>query len=139
MYSEFIFTFVFNVNFTNVEPLLNQLYELTHIARNLSSSAYPHADVFSALIDEEYRLLNNFYKNIGKFFQPTRPRTSRNPDLVSTSVVEESSGSQEGLIPETSTETPSNNHIDVILNDAHTNLSTKNPKACGSILEQSLN
>ena len=123
--------FAFNVNFTNVEPLLNQLYELTHIARNLSSSAYPHADVFSALIDEEYRLLNNFYKNIGKFFQPTRPRTSRNPDLVSTSVIEESSGSREGLIPETSSETPSNNHIDVILNDSHTNLSSLNPNHQG--------
>ena len=120
--------FAFNVNFTNVEPLLNQLYQLTIIARNLSISAYPHADVFSALIDEEYRLLNNFYKNICKFFQPTRPRNSRNPDLIPSSVVEQSSGSPEGLSPETSSKPPSHNHIDAILeNNTHQNLSSLNP------------
>ena len=69
--------FAFNVNFTNVEPLLNQLYELNHIARNLSSSEYPHADVFSALIDEEYRLLNNFYKKARHVVQCQSPRLSR--------------------------------------------------------------
>ena len=120
--------FAFNVNFTNVEPLLNQLYQLTIIARNLSISAYPHADVFSALIDEEYRLLNNFYKDICKFFQLTWPRISRNPELILSSVVEQSSFSREVLSPETSSKPPSDNHIDAILqNNAHQNLSSLNP------------
>ena len=119
--------FAYSVNFTKVEPLLIQLHQLTLIARNLTSSNYPHADVFSALIDEEYRLLNNFYKNICHFFQPTRPRSSRNPNLIPSSVVEESSGSREGLSPETSTEPTSRNHIDAILKDDQQNLSSLNP------------